>query len=122
MWLSEKKDKNKRTLLVYYYREWAHGKLSFPCRKPMDEVADRHLKSLGLIKTAFEPALAELRVSLTREGIRLGKIYNGSWWGRSGLWFAEYKDHWFWLILSFLGGIIGALLVNGLTLIINAKK
>jgi len=24
------------------------------------------------------------------------------------------KDHWFWLIVSFLGGIIGALIVNWL--------
>ena len=112
MWLSEKKE---RELLAYYYREWVSGKSSFLCRKPMDEVADRHLRDLGLINTDVSLSEADLRVSLTLEGNRLGKVYNGSWWGRSGLWFAEYKDHWFWLILGFLGGIIGALLVKWLS-------
>ncbi len=55
-----------------------------------------------------------LRITLTIEGYDLGKKYN-SWWTRTGLWFAEYKDHWFWLIISFLGGIIGALVVNWLS-------
>jgi len=53
-------------------------------------------------------------ITLTLEGYDLGRKYN-SWLPRSGLWFAEYKDHWFWLILGFLGGIIGALIVNWLS-------
>ena len=53
-------------------------------------------------------------ISLTTSGCDLGRKYN-CWLKRSGLWFAEYKDHWFWLVLSFLGGIIGALLVNWLS-------
>jgi hypothetical protein len=53
-------------------------------------------------------------ISLTIEGQNLGRKYN-SWWARTGQWFAEYKDHWFWLILGFLGGIIGALIVNWLS-------
>jgi hypothetical protein len=55
-----------------------------------------------------------LTVLLTITGYDLGRKYN-SRLVRSDLWFAEYKDHWFWLILSFLGGIIGALIVNWLS-------
>ena len=55
-----------------------------------------------------------LRITLTIKGYDLGRKYS-SWWSRSGLWFAEYKNHWFWLIVSFLGGIMGALIVNWLS-------
>ena len=54
-------------------------------------------------------------ITLYQQGHDLGKKYNSSWLVWSGLWFAEYKDHWFWLILGFLGGIIGAVLVNWLS-------
>jgi hypothetical protein len=54
------------------------------------------------------------QIALTIAGYDLGRKHS-FWWSRSGLWFAEYKDHWFWLILSFLGGIIGALIVNWLS-------
>ncbi|MBN2018620.1 MAG: hypothetical protein JW749_00155 [Sedimentisphaerales bacterium] len=57
---------------------------------------------------------SSIPVKLTLTGYDLGRKYN-SWLSRSGLWFAEYKDHWFWLIVSFLGGIIGALIVNWLS-------
>ena len=53
-------------------------------------------------------------IALTIKGYDLGRKYS-SWWTGSGLWFAEYKNHWFWLIVSFLGGIIGALIVNWLS-------
>ncbi len=56
--------------------------------------------------------------SLTITGYDLGRKYN-SWWSRSGLWFAEYKDHWFWLIVSFLGGVIGGLLINWLSKVVE---
>jgi hypothetical protein len=61
-----------------------------------------------------ENTKVNLRITLTIQGYDLGKKYS-SWWTKSGLWFAEYKDHWFWLIISFLGGVIGALLVNWLS-------
>jgi hypothetical protein len=61
-----------------------------------------------------ESTNVNFRITLTIEGYDLGRKYN-SWWSSSGLWFAEYKDHWFWLILGFLGGIIGALIVNWLS-------
>ncbi len=62
----------------------------------------------------YENTKVNLSITLTIGGYDLGRKYS-SWWTRSGLWFAEYKDHWFWLILSFLGGIVGALLVNWLS-------
>jgi hypothetical protein len=59
-----------------------------------------------------------ITLRLTIKGYDLGRKYN-SFWIRSGLWFAEYKHHWIWLIVGFLGGIIGALLVNWLS---NSNK
>ena len=50
-------------------------------------------------------------VSLTVAGYDLGRKY-ASRWDRTGLWFAEYKDHWIWLVLSFFGGILGALTIK----------
>ncbi len=51
---------------------------------------------------------------LSLEGNDLGRKYS-SWWTRSGLWFAEYRNHWIWIIVSFLGGVIGGLLINWLS-------
>lgn len=57
-------------------------------------------------------------LKLTLNGVDLANKYD-NWFTRTGLWFAEYKDHWLWLILSFLGGILGALLVNWLSKILG---
>jgi len=54
-------------------------------------------------------------VRLTIDGYDLGRKYS-SWWTRSGLWFAEYKKHWIWIVVSFLGGVIGGLLINWLSI------
>jgi len=53
-------------------------------------------------------------VSLTLEGYDLARRYQG-WFGRTGLWFREYKHHWIWLLVSFLGGVLGALVVEWLS-------
>ena len=53
-------------------------------------------------------------ISLTIEGYDLGRKYS-SWWTRTGEWFEEYKNHWIWIIVSFLGGVVGALLINWLS-------
>jgi hypothetical protein len=79
------------------------------------DVANKALEQRELIKIhkhQSEPNVAA--IALTISGYDLGRKYN-SCWIRSGLWFAEYKDHWFWLIISFLGGIIGGVLVNWLS-------
>ena len=34
-------------------------------------------------------------VQLSLQGFDLGRKYT-HWFDRSGLWFAEYKDHWIW--------------------------
>ncbi len=54
-------------------------------------------------------------VQLSLEGYDLGRKYS-FWWTLSGLWFTEYKNHWIWIIVSFLGGIIGGLLINWLSI------
>lgn len=53
-------------------------------------------------------------VGLTVDGCDLGRRYR-SFLDRSGLWFAAYRHHWVWLILSFLGGILGSALIQWLT-------
>ena len=55
----------------------------------------------------------DITLRLTLEGYDLASKYD-CWFSRTGLWFAEYKDHWIWLILGFLGGIIGALILEWL--------
>jgi len=74
--------------------------------------ANDNLKDRRLINFELENHI--FKINLTLNGLDLGRKYN-SWWTCSGLWFAEYKHHWIWLIVSFLGGIIGALLVNWLS-------
>jgi len=91
--------------------------------------ANKALEERGLINLPHENNIfthiykeagthPRLTVSLTITGYDLGRKYK-SWWSWSGLWFAEYKDHWFWLIVSFLGGVLGGLLINWLSRIIK---
>ena len=58
------------------------------------------------------PSTPELHfsVNLTLQGYDLGRKYS-DWFIRSGLWFAEYKNHWIMLILSIFGGVLGGALV-----------
>ena len=85
------------------------------------DVANKKLEQRPLIKIhKHQSEVGVASISLTLTGYDLGRKYN-SWWTRSGLWFAEYKDHWFWLIVSFLGGIIGALLVGWLSNVVGAE-
>lgn len=132
MWLP----KNERKLLAYYFREigkhdesrtfgdnndmkalgWNERKSNADYDKLYIDrvwVADDTLEKRGYIG-GLNRDIMQKTLSLTLEGYDLGRKYN-SWWIRSGLWFAEYKYHWIWVIVSFLGGIIGALLVNWLS-------
>jgi len=74
--------------------------------------ANDNLKDRKLIDFELEEYI--FKINLTLKGLDLSRKYN-SWWTRSGLWFAEYKHHWIWLIVSFLGGIIGGVLVTWLS-------
>ncbi len=122
MWLP----KDERKLLAYYYRKLeqvnVRGSLFLSeLEKCLQGTNTRNrvlLASERLMRRNFLDFLNNqgdaLTVQLSLQGYDLGRKYS-SWWTRSGLWFAEYKDHWFWLIISFLGGIIGALVVNWLS-------
>lgn len=74
--------------------------------------ANRILAARELIASKdHENAADVVLVSLTVEGFDLGRRYSW-WWTRSGLCFQDYKNHWIWLILGFLGGILGTMLVE----------
>jgi len=79
-------------------------------------VANKAIEQRDLIKIRrHEHESDVVGIILTISGYDLGRKYN-SWLTRSGLWFVEYKDHWFWLILGFFGGIMGGILVNWLSI------
>ena len=49
-------------------------------------------------------------VALTLPGYDLGRRY-ANWFDRTGLCFQEYRHHWLWLIVAFVGGgIVGKLI------------
>ena len=81
--------------------------------KGVIESANKRLQERGLIE-ARECGTGQYEVTITLTGWDLGCKYN-SWWDRTGLWFREYKDHWIWLIVSFAGGVLGALVVKWLS-------
>jgi len=80
--------------------------------KGVIESANNRLQKRDLIETR-ECGTGLYEVTLKLAGWDLGCNYN-SWWDRTGLWFREYKDHWVWLIVSFIGGVLGALVVQWL--------
>ena len=79
------------------------------------EIANAGLEKRKLINIQkHQSCNGVVGISLMIEGYDLAGKYS-SWWTRSGLSFAEYKNHWIWVIVSFLGGIIGGLLINWLS-------
>jgi hypothetical protein len=50
-------------------------------------------------------------LGLTLEGYDLGLRYS-SWFMRTHLWFREYKDHWMMLLIGFVGGMLGSLIID----------
>lgn len=134
MWLQ----KDERKLLKHYYRKIhkANEPKSFELCKLTKELgwlykltkklgwlknidaqmdcvwdANNNLKERGLINEEREMADSILIITLTLKGYDLGRKYN-SWFIRTGLWFEEYKNHWLILILGFVAGILGALVVE----------
>ena len=87
--------------------------LGEPNARGRAKIASKTLQQRNLIAFLDDRGDA-LRVQLSLEGYDLGRKY-ASWFDWSGLWFAEYKNHWIWIIISFLGGVIGALLINWLS-------
>ena len=75
-------------------------------------LANGHLEERGMIEIIRHQTEHDvIFVSLMLSGYDLGRKYAKSW-DRTGLWFAEYRNHWIWLILGFLGGIIAALIID----------
>jgi len=81
------------------------------------EVANNRLQARGLIK--IKPHQTETNVvgvTLTLPGFDLGRRYGAGFWEYSALWFEAYRHHWIWLIVGFLGGIIGGVVGNWLSI------
>jgi len=77
---------------------------------------DKEVNLEGFLATSETDEVAEkIMLKFTLKGLDLACKYD-NWLIRSGLWFAEYKNHWIWLIVSFFGGVIGGgVLVNWLS-------
>lgn len=76
------------------------------------EIANAHLQERHLVGIRHHQSETGVTgILLTLQGYDLARRYQ-NWLGRTGLWFREYKDHWFWLVVSFLGGILGAFLMQ----------
>lgn len=74
------------------------------------ESTNKRMQERGLLKyRECGPRYYTIKLKLT--GWDLGNKYN-CWPIRTGLWFAEYKYHWIWVIISFLTGVISTLLIN----------
>lgn len=95
-----------RDKAVEEYMSWLKAKATI-------ESVNNRLSERGLIES-HECGTGYYNVRMTLAGWDLGDKYN-SWGTRNVLWFREYKDHWIWIIISFLGGIIGGLLINWLS-------
>jgi hypothetical protein len=87
--------------------------LEWLAAKESVEAANRALQDRHLV-SVHEDGTGIYTVTMTLEGRDLGRKYN-SWFDRSGLWFREYKDHWVWLVVSFLSGVLGTLVVQSLS-------
>jgi hypothetical protein len=76
------------------------------------QIANKLLAERGLIKiTPHQHATDVVGISLTLDGYDLGRRY-ASFLERSGLFFQEYKNHWVWLIVAFIGGALGVKLID----------
>jgi len=87
--------------------------LSWLKAKATIESANNRLRERGLVDHR-ECGTGQYEITMRLAGWDVGNKYN-RWWSRTHLWFAHYKDHWVWLIVSFLGGVLGALLVQWLS-------
>ena len=78
------------------------------------ELANKRLIERGLIKgTPHQNDAKVVGISLTLASFDLGCKYCG-WFQRSGLCFSEYRNHWIWLIVAFLGGGIAIKAIESL--------
>jgi hypothetical protein len=74
----------------------------------------RQLEARGMITlTQHQHDNNVVVVALTLSGYDLGRQY-ANWFNRTGLCFQEYRNHWLWLFVAFVGGGIVAKLIDWL--------
>jgi len=126
MWLP----KDERRTLAFLYRSSPTGigsysfeELSKGLKLPTQTVEQIIISLRTWRLIGFDLSLdGKLRIDLTSNGRELGQKYN-SWWSCSNLWYAEHiKNHWIWLIVSFLGGVISTLLINWLSIYLQRTQ
>jgi hypothetical protein len=84
-------------------------------QKARVEKANKMLVARGMITIRpHQHEYGVILIGLTLEGYDLGRRYR-SRLERSGLWFERHRNHWVWLLVSFVGGILGTLLTQWLT-------
>jgi len=89
---------------------WIAGR--YVARGERVDAANRHLAERGLIKLDRNmPEQFSHTVTLTVDGFDLGRQYS-CWLSRSGLWFAQYSQHWLWLAVAFIGGGVASKLID----------
>lgn len=75
--------------------------------------ANSLLAARGLVTvTPHQHETSVVIIGLSVEGYDLGRRFSNTF-ESSGLWFQEYRNHWIWLIVAFLGGAVGAKLLDG---------
>ncbi len=74
--------------------------------------ANRLLTERGLVTVQNHQTEHDvIVVALTVDGYDLGRRLS-RWFERTGLCFQEYRNHWVWLVVAFLGGIVGSLVIE----------
>jgi hypothetical protein len=123
--------KDERKMLIQYYEKLHESGVAARTRFFLSElekclsgkdtrnrvkIASKTLERRNLIAFLNDRGDA-LWVQLSLEGYDLGRKYS-SWWTWTGLLFAEHKNHWIWVTISFFGGILATLLVQWLSKVI----
>ena len=57
----------------------------------------------------------EITLRLTLEGYDLAFKYDSWWYRTGGMWWAEYKGHWVWILVGFIISFLLGLLTGKLT-------
>lgn len=117
MWLP----KIEREVLVYFYKrtqrlgDWVdfdpRPAEANPYMEGLNCLAQRGLldRGVNLVRDGKQTGLWS--VCLTLEGTDLARKYS-SWLTRTGLWFAEYKHHWLWLVIAYFAGILSTIFIH----------
>ena len=115
--------------LVRYWRlaqEDLQGLVVFPQGHHVSEAeaeARKRLLKRGLLETrrpghADTGVLDQLNVpylAFTLPGEDEARVYS-SWFWRSGRWYCDHlRHHWLWNVLSFLAGVLGAVMAHWLS-------